>query len=638
MDREFFGRPDIDLPEEESVQKVIGPEQIKEAQQILLQYKTGKQHFENRVVDDELWWELRHWESIRKTKNRLAADPASAWLFNVILNKHADAMDNSPEPIVLPRERSDEESAKTLSAVLPVVMEYNSFDRTYWSNWWDKLKHGTCAYSVTWNSRKDNGLGDIDIQPIDLLNLFWQPGITDIQHSRNLFITDMVDEDVLEAEYPELKGKFKGDAINVKEYLYDETIDTTNKVVVVDWYYKVTNGDRTVVHYCRFCGNEVLYASENDPELRDRGFYDHGMYPVVLDILFPEKGTPIGFGYIAICKDPQLYIDKLSGNILENAVMGTKKRFFVSNSTGVNEEEFADWTKSIVHVEGELTDARIREIEISPPSPIYTNILQMKIEEMKDTSSNRDVNTGSAGAGVTAAAAIAALQEAGNKTSRDMISASYRAYTDIVKMVIELMRQFYDFSRSFRITGEMPGEFEYVDISNVGLRDQPTGINEFGETLYRRPIFDLKVKAQKKNPFSRMEENERAKELYAMGFFNPERAQEALGALEMMDFEGIDKVREQVNQGQTLLNMVQQLQMQLQQMQGMMAQITGVPPMGVPGSPVQAAPPAADSKAVDEDGVAGGVMEAQTPMTSYGERLAKRSRPDMNVSGKDLTK
>lgn len=634
MDRAFYGNPEAEMTEEVIEQKIIGENEIKEAQQTLLKYKSGKAHFEQRVVDDELWWELRHWESIRKVKNRLSADPASAWLFNVILNKHADAMDNSPEPIVLPRERSDEESAKTLSAVMPVVMEYNSFDKTYSHNWWEKLKHGTAAYSVTWNSQKDGGLGDIDISPIDLLNLFWQPGITDIQESRNLFITSMVDEDLLEEEYPELKGKFKGSSINVTEYLYDESIDTTGKVVLVDWYYKVVRDGRTLLHYCRFCGNEVLYASENDPELRDRGYYDHGLYPVVLDILFPEKGTPIGFGYIAICKDPQIYIDKLSGNILENAVMGTKKRFFVSNSTGVNEEEFADWSKSIVHVEGELTDARIREIEITPPSPIYTNILQMKIEEMKDTSSNRDVNTGGSGSGVTAAAAIAALQEAGNKTSRDMISASYRAYSDIVKMCIELMRQFYDFSRSFRVTGEMPGELDYVDISNVGIKDQVTGINEYGETLYRRPIFDLKIKAQKKNPFSRMEMNERAKELYSMGFFSPERAQEALGALEMMDFEGIDKVREQVTQGQTLLNIVQQLQMQLSQTQGMLAQMTGVaPPVSMPtgGQPSEPETGGANTPIAD------GVMEAQTPMTSYGEQLAKRSRPDMNMGGKDLT-
>ena len=71
--------------------------------------------------------------------------------------------------------------------------------------------------------------------------------------------------------------------------------------------------------------------------------------------------------------------------------------------------------------------SRLKEVAYEQLGAVYLNVLQMKIEEMKDTASNRDVNSGSAGSGVTAAAAIAALQEAGNKTSRDMSSARYRA-------------------------------------------------------------------------------------------------------------------------------------------------------------------------------------------------------------------
>ncbi len=406
-------------------QRRIGRAEIAEAISILTRYKQGKASLEERVVQDELWWELRHWEAIRKGKQRTdnpeyrGPEPSSAWLFNAILNKHADAMDNYPEPVVLPRERSDEESAKVLSSVLPVILEYNDYEQTYSDNWWEKLKHGTAAYGVFWNSAKENGLGDVDIREIDLLKLFWEPGVTDIQKSRNLFIVDLVDEDLLEQQYPEHKGHLSGGAVDVKQYIYDDTIDTSNKSVVVDWYYKTTSASgKTLLHYAKFVGETLLFASENDPNYRDTGWYDHGLYPVVLDVMFPEKGTPVGFGYVAICKDPQLYIDKLSSNILENSMMTTKKRFFVSDSTGINEEEFLDWSKPLVHVQGELDDRRIKEIATNPLDDIYVTVAQMKIEEMKDTAANRDVNSGSAGSGVTAAAAIAALQEAGNKASR----------------------------------------------------------------------------------------------------------------------------------------------------------------------------------------------------------------------------
>ena len=600
---------------------------------LLTKYKDGKSNLENRIVNDELWWELRHWEGIGQSKAKRVdksgkevtstppePKPSSAWLFNTIQNKHADAMDNYPEPVVLPRERSDEQSAKTLSQILPVVQEYNHFEQVYSDNWWEKLKHGTAVYGIFWDPQKDNGLGDIEIRDIDLLKLFWEPGITDIQKSRNLFIVDLVDNDLLDSEYPQLKGKQKGKVVDVKEYIYDDNVDTSDKSVVVDWYYKVKTPDgRTALHYIKFVGFTLLYASENDPEYRERGFYDHGMYPVVLDVMYPEKGTPIGFGYVAICKDPQLYIDKLSANILENAMMATKKRFFVSDTTAINEQEFLDWNRPLVHVNGPLDDGRIQEIVTQPLSDIYVTVAQMKIEEMKDTAANRDVNSGGT-TNVTAAAAIAALQEAGNKASRDMIAASYRAYTQINTLCVELMRQFYDLSRSFRITGE-GSEYQFIDFDNTGLQDQVTGLDTMGNPMFRRPVFDLKIKAQKKNPFSRMEQNERAKELYAMGFFAPENAQASLIALDMMDFEGIQTVKEKVMQGQTLLNMVMQMSQQL-------SAITGVL---MPQEETQAGggTNAAESGGGGGNGLASGIMEAQTPMTGYGQALAKRSTPSV---------
>lgn len=592
--------------------------------EILQRYKQGKANLERRIVEDELWWELRHWEAIGRGREEAnpQPQPSSAWLFNSILNKHADAMDNYPEPVVLPREQSDQESAKTLSEVLPVVQEYNQFEQVYSDNWWEKLKHGTGAYGVFWDSRKDNGLGDIEIREIDLLKLFWEPGITDIQKSRNLFIVELVDDDILEQEYPQLKDGNMGKVIDVSQYVYDDDVDTSEKSVVVDWYYKVaTPTGQTALHYIKFVGETLLYASENDPEYRERGFYDHGQYPVVMDVLFPEKGTPVGFGYVAICKDPQLYIDRLSANILENAMMSTKKRFFASDSAAINEKEFLDWNKPIVHVSGELGDERIREITTQPLSDIYVTVAQMKIEEMKDTAANRDVNSGGVGSGVTAAAAIAALQEAGNKASRDMISASYRAYTQINTLCVELMRQFYDFKRSFRVTGSNE-EYQFIEFDNSGLQDQLTGVDTMGNALYRKPVFDLKIKAQKKNPFSRMEQNERAKELYSLGFFAPENAQASMTALEMMDFEGIQQVREKVMQGQTLMNMVLQLQQQLLALQAA---------VGIAAAPMETGSvsnqPAGEATAKSE--LTGGIMEAQTPMTSYGDALAKRSIPSV---------
>ena len=615
----------------------IDKKRITDITQVLKKYKAGKSNLESRIVEEERWWKLRHWDVIRgKTapKNEAEArpEPTSAWLFNSIANKHADIMDNYPEPNVLPREQADEQDAEVLSAVLPVVFERNEYEETYSRAGWYKLKHGVAAKGVFWHTEREEGLGDVDIRFMDILNIFWEPGITDLQASRNLFVVDLRDNDLLEQEYPQLKNKLGAQIIDVKQYVHDDNVNTDNKSVLVDWYYKKrTPEGKTILHLCKFVGTEVLFASENEPEKYPNGFYEHGRYPVEFDVLFPEEGTPVGFGYIAIMRSPQMYIDKLSQAILENTVMSAKPRYWVKKNSNINEGEFLDWSKPIAHYDGD--QANIMPIEVQQVSANALNALQMKIDELKETSSNRDVSQGSSSGGVTAAAAIAALQEAGNKTSRDMISSSYRSYTQECYLAIELIRQFYDVQRCFRITGDT-GANEYIQFDNSGIQGKPIPPAYPGQEMemgytpaMRKPVFDIVIKPQKRSPYSKMAQNELAKEMYQLGLFNPEMAEPSLTALDMMDFEGKEKVKDKVQQGQTLMNQLMAMQQQLIDLATLVAADKGIPVGGAPAEGGKTPQPPAAGKSMGS-----AVTDAQSgAMTSYGERLAARAKPDMNA-------
>jgi hypothetical protein len=329
---------------------------------------------------------------------------------------------------------------------------------------------------------------------------------------------------------------------------------------VVDWYYKAWDGSREVLHYCKFVADEVLYASENDPSYADRGFYDHAKYPFVFDTLFTIEDSPCGFGYVDIMKDPQMYIDKLNQIIIKNAFMAGKKRWFVKQNCSINVEQFADWDKDFVEVAGGIDENNLREFTVNPLPNFIVEHLQMKIDELKATSGNRDFSQGGTTSGVTAASAIAALQEAGSKLSRDMIKTSCRAFKQINTIVLELIRQFYDEVRSFRITGEN-GADRYVQFDNRDIREQMVVDPITGETDFRRPVFDIKITSQKQSPFNKIAQNELAKELYSMGAFNPQMADQALLMLDMMDFEQKDLVVQKVQQNGTLMQMVQSLTM-----------------------------------------------------------------------------
>lgn len=541
--------------------QVIGREQILAAQQTLQKYKEGKANLERRIVENEQWFKLRHWECMRK-KEKDQVEPSSGWLFNAIANKHADAMDNFPSPNVLPREEGDKAEAEMLSSILPVILDQADFEETYDNVWDYKLKAGTGIYGIFWDKEKLNGLGDISIKKIDIINLFWESGITDIQRSRNLFHVELADNDLLLSAYPQLEGKLGNPTMDLSKYVYDDAVDTNGKSAVVDWYYKKSVGGKTVLHYCKYVNDVVLFATENESEFAERGWYDHGQYPFVFDPLFSVEGTPCGFSYIDVGKSAQEYIDRGNQAIMENMLANSRPRHFIRTDGSVNEEEYADLTKDFIHVDGNLGQDSIIPVQGKPLNDIYVTVISNKIDELKEVTGNRDISTGGTSSGVTAASAIAAMQEAGSKLSRDNNKASYRAFRKICLMVVELIRQFYDIPRCFRIMGEN-GAARYVQYSNAGIMPQFQGVEMGVDMGYRVPLFDIEITAQKQSPYSKMSQNELALQFYSAGFFSPQMADQALTCLDMMDFDRKQFIMQKIAQNG---GMYQQMLMMQQQM------------------------------------------------------------------------
>ena len=547
--------------EKKTNKKKIGENEINEAYTTLQLYKKGKANLEKKIIENEQFWKREQW----KTNTETQSMPSSGWMLNAILNRHADLMDSYPEAVMLPREKSDEESAKTLSSVIPVILEQNGFRKTYSNESWYKLKHGCGAYGVFWNGRADEGKGRVDIKHLDLLNLFWEPGVKDIQQSRSFFICDLVAQDDIKERYPniEIKGSDTGE---LSRYVQDETIDTSDKVLVVDWYYK-KNGK---LHYCKFCDGNVLFASENEKGY-ENGWYEDGQYPVVFDVMYPEEGTPVGFGVIDITKEPQAYIDKLDEGILRHTYLAGHPRCLVKKEMGINKEEFLDVKNELIEVEGDINEERFRQINPPEVSSALFSYRNEKINELKETAGNTDFMQGNVAKGVTSGTAIAVLQEQGSKLSRDVIENGNEAFKCVINMLVERLRQFYTIERVFRITQPNGKGYEFTTFDNKMLQLQPIE----GSDLFRKPVFDIEVHAQRKNPFSTLSQNETAMNLYNAGFFNPEMAQQSLMALKLMTFEGKEEVITYVQEGPTLLNQLQQMAQQMQMLMQENAMLKG---------------------------------------------------------------
>lgn len=541
--------------------KRIGAEEVRRFLDILQRYKSARALTERRIVASEEWWKLHNEQQESRVSsiinNLEGFSSQSSWLHNIVVSKHADAMDAFPTPVLLPREPGDRAEANVLSKIVPCIMEQNEFEDTYDDAMWQKLKTGTGAYKVFWDKDKLNGLGDISIVKVNLLNLYWEPGITDIQQSRYLFHTELRDNDELMEQYPQLEGKLRGNTMISTQFLYDDHVDTSDKSTVVDVYYHKWRNGRKVLHYIKFVADEVLVATEDDPMLAESGLYDHGLYPYDLDPLFPIEGSPCGYGFIDIECNAQTIIDLLNTSIVRNALVGSIPRFFVRQDGGINEEDFLDLSKTIIKTNGQLGEDAIRQIVASPLNGTAITYVNNMINELRETSGNTETATGTANSGVTAASAIAALQEASGKGSRDSTRASYRSYKRIVNMVVELIRQFYDTPRSFRIVGDY-GQQDFITYTNQNLVAQQQG-TDFGIDMgYRLPVFDITVEAQKKTAYSSMAQNEMALQFFNLGFFNPQMADQALACIQMMDFDGKDELMQRISQNGTMFQMLAQ--------------------------------------------------------------------------------
>ena len=610
----------------------ITAERLREFTALLQKYKSGKASLERRVVSAENWWKLRN--RFEERRGGLSDDggfrSASGWLHNVIVSKHADAMDAYPEPLILPREQGDRDQARLLSAILPCILEQNRFEKTYDAAMWQKLKTGTACYRVVWDPEKCGGLGDIAIERVDLLNLFWEPGVDDIQKSRCFFCTHLEDEETLCEKYPQLRGRVHGSPFRATRFVYDDAVSLEGKVTVIEVYYK----KRGVLHYCKYVGDTVLYATENQieapalrfgkeeggsgngafaaltgnrksgiqrassdadtvlyateeenpdqqvlKEFRDEhlipngasehpfrpsgtspggggiGLYDHGKYPFVFDPLFPVEGSPCGYGFVDLCANVQTAIDLMRTAFVKNTLVGATPRYFERIDGSVNEEEFTDLSRALVHVSGNLGEDSLRQIGFAGLPGVYVEVLESTIRELRETSGNTETATGTMNVGVTAASAIMALQEASGKGSRDSTRASYQAFAEIVELCIELIRQFYTLPRQFRITGVLGGD-DFVLLDNAALLPRALP----GLDALHEPVFDIKVSAQKRNAYSRLSQNELAMELYRLGLFEPGHEQQALGMLDMMEFDGKEQMMARLAATQRLREKLHELE------------------------------------------------------------------------------
>lgn len=555
---------------------------VRTAQEALRKYIDLCAPFHNRMIENEEWYKSRHWEYIRNKKYKDDPEPTTAFVLATVQNKHADAMDFYPKPNTKPRSAKDVKESKRLSEILPVELEYNDFYDTWWHVWHNKLTIGCGIYSVLFDPDGNDGVGSGAIKSIDPISFLCNPHVDNLNDSPFIFVPELITKDNFKAQYPEVDESRVGKLFEPKQYTINANNDTSDMILVIDAYYleqdPVTRA--RVCHFFKFAGDELLYHSKDDPANAD-GYYKCGEFPFKIDQLYFEKGNIFGFGMIDAIKSPQIYIDKLDQIILANTFGHSRKRHLARKDVGINMEQYLDPSKPVVEFVGQLDENSFREIKTEPTDAAVFNHRIQKIQELKDVSSANEFSRGETGGGVTAAQAIVALQKASGKTSRADIQKSYNVFSQVIYLYIEHIRQFYDIPRDYRINDKaMADGYRFESFDNTNIKPQEsTGLMIQGqEPQYRKPVFDIKVEPEKRDPFSEAAHNELSKELYGMGVFDPERIIPGTVLLSMMEFEGKERIEEMIKENAKIneqLLMGQQAMMENQKLKLIVQKLTG---------------------------------------------------------------
>lgn len=495
-----------------------------------VQYRASLSGFRERVKQSRLWFKQQQTEYKSVTEAGAGRPQShSGHIFNAIQYKHADLMDNYPAANILPREPKDEESAKVLTEIVPFILERCAFKRTYDLNLYNKLISGTAAYGVFFNPDAEGGRGDIEVKDVELLNLTWQPDAVSLSESKYIFYDTFMDAEDFCAVYDNLEGVSMQMQYDEQKELAGE--DAYRTVVITDAYYKkLEKGGRRILHFARFSGSRVLFSSEDEGKQFQNGFYAHGEYPFIFDLLNPVPGELTGLGIVDVAKDMQAYIDRLDEAINRKCLICAQDRYFFSENSGVNEDEFLDVSRPLVHVRGSLDETRAAPLNVAQLPHYIVEHRNNKIAELKEITGNRDFSQGGSSGGVTAASAITALQTASEKLVRDAVTFSYIAFEKIVRLVVELIREFYDEPRIFRVVGD-DGRNVYRSVSSGEL----FAGNE-------QSVFDISLSVEKNNPYQRATHNQLILELNNAGLLNPDNFENASFILKNLNFDGKDKL------------------------------------------------------------------------------------------------
>ncbi len=470
-----------------------------------------------RLRRNELYYRGEHWSLVGDGEDG-EPRPHTPVLWSTLDNLHADLTEACPRAVVQAQTAADRDRAATVNALLRSLLKRNGFPRVWHDLTGGMLRQGTDVLEVAWDPTLAGGLGDVALRRHAIGEFLFDPGAATLDDCEAVIHHRWESFDSLLARYPHAAARMVRDA---------GSPDGERALVFDLWWREpepedALGGQRWRVLWCRVAAGAVVGATPFGPDGRRVSVYDHGQYPFVVLPYDRLEGSLYGLGIIDRFKQAQWMVDLTDQMVLKNMMVSARNKLLVADGAGVDMDALTDWRTDVIRAR-DISDDAVRWFDKQPFAAGQMEYASQKMEQMKRESGQNEFARGEANSGVTAAAAIEALQEAAGKRSRKRIDCLYADCERAFRLALRVMSQFYTERRQFTLA--LDGMVEAGEV----------GPEHFLTADGTQIDYDLNLTAERAPAYRSAAHNEQVLAMVKAGLLPP-----SVG-LQLMDFDRRDE-------------------------------------------------------------------------------------------------
>lgn len=479
-------REDSDIPEQTDEKKELA----KRVQQLFRASWDAKQN----LGLPEIWRKCDDYKQSRQNPQQSHEHPGSVTnlIHPIIESQIADLVDKPFNTSAKGWEPTDDMFAEQAQNIMDFVLYRNRFPTKMNVAEHDRLELGTTIIKVWFDPDDLDGRGLPKFEVVSPANFFPDPKVprADLLQDGE-FMIHAVPRPLswFRKQYPEW-GKYVKREVAVPydpeatftDAQADEVSpETSQRALDIECYMRDDKGEL----YCVHVANHLVLEDSRDKRVtiqrRDK-------YPFVMIPCYLKRGTAWGYGDVELLMPTQDLINELDDQIRMNARMSGNPQIVVGRGAG-NNFNFRKWTNE----PGLRIPMRDHNSwSIVPPQTVSSDVLvrREKAFTEADTISGRsDVSRGEKPGQVTAAAAIVALQQAGQKGVIHKAKMFKEGWSEVLELLFDEIMENWDEEMWIRIDGEKP---DYNPVNPSQFRDLPIMIpNDVEGEESLKPLMDI---------------------------------------------------------------------------------------------------------------------------------------------------